>query len=280
MPAAAIAEQGFFSIARLIASSKVTRSIAAGACPCATPASQSDADGCAQEAARRTVAVTPVTYHGAFRMLLTTTYSTGMNARFRNVDAIMPPATAVPTECRASRPAPVANTSGMTPRMKASDVIRIGRSRMRAASTAASAIVSPRPRSCSANSTIENAVLRRQADQHDQTDLAVHIVDQPAAPLREQRAQNASGTDSRMMNGSVMLSYCAGERQVDEQQAQAEDHRRLAARLDLLERQPRPRVASCPAAGCGPTALHRLIAWPELKPGAAEPLISAERNRL
>src|ERR1044071_8668516 len=49
-----------------------------------------------------------------------------MNARFRNVDAIMPPATAVPTEWRASRPAPLANTSGMTPRMNASDVIRIG----------------------------------------------------------------------------------------------------------------------------------------------------------
>jgi len=84
---------------------------------------------------------------------LTTTYSTGMNKRFRNVDAIMPPATAVPTECRASLPAPLANTSGDTPRMNASEVIRIGRSRIRAASIAASTMDTPRPRSSSANCT-------------------------------------------------------------------------------------------------------------------------------
>ena len=77
-----------------------------------------------------------------------------MNARLRNVAAAMPPATAVPTECRASRPAPLATTSGMTPRMNASDVMRIGRSRIRAASTAASAISMPRSRSSSANCTI------------------------------------------------------------------------------------------------------------------------------
>jgi hypothetical protein len=70
------------------------------------------------------------------------------------VDASMPPATAVPTEWRASRPAPLATTSGITPSTKASEVMRIGLSRMRAASTAASAIDSPRPRNCSANSTI------------------------------------------------------------------------------------------------------------------------------
>jgi hypothetical protein len=41
--------------------------------------------------------------------------------------------------------------------MKASEVIRIGRRRIRAASTAASAIVRPRARSCSANSTMRIA---------------------------------------------------------------------------------------------------------------------------
>ena len=37
-----------------------------------------------------------------------TTYSTGMKMIDRNVDASMPPATAVPTELRAPAPAPVA----------------------------------------------------------------------------------------------------------------------------------------------------------------------------
>ena len=77
-----------------------------------------------------------------------------MNTTLRNVAKAMPPATAVPTECRPSWPAPSANASGSTPRMNASDVIRIGRSRMRAASMAASITDMPCRRSCSANSTI------------------------------------------------------------------------------------------------------------------------------
>src|SRR5476651_2313126 len=51
----------------------------------------------------------------------------------------MPLNTAVPNERRISDPAPVASTSGTTPRMKANEVIVIGRRRSRDASTAASA---------------------------------------------------------------------------------------------------------------------------------------------
>ena len=82
-----------------------------------------------------------------------------MKIRFRKVDTSIPPETAVPTEFRASRPAPLANTSGRTPRMNASEVIRIGRSRSLEASIAASTTPSPRARSCSANSTIRIAFL-------------------------------------------------------------------------------------------------------------------------
>ena len=73
--------------------------------------------------------------------------------------AIMPPKTVVPTEWRPAWPAPVARTRGTTPRMKANEVMRIGRRRMRAASTAASTMGSPRSRSCSANSTMRMAFL-------------------------------------------------------------------------------------------------------------------------
>ena len=54
-----------------------------------------------------------------------------------------------------------------------------------------------------------------------------------------------------------------------------------AARLDLLERQARPGVAEALAAAR--VRASRSIsasAWPELTPGAAAPLISADRNRL
>ncbi len=56
----------------------------------------------------------------------------------KSVTPNMPLKTAVPSERRISAPAPVAITSGTTPRMKAKEVIRIGRSRSREASTVAS----------------------------------------------------------------------------------------------------------------------------------------------
>src|ERR1700752_2980065 len=83
----------------------------------------------------------------------------GINKRFSVVAAIMPPNTVVPTETRPAAPAPVATISGTTPRINASEVIRIGRSRIRAASIAASIVLSPSSCSCSANSTIKIAFL-------------------------------------------------------------------------------------------------------------------------
>ncbi|MNU08366.1 hypothetical protein D3C72_2543760 [compost metagenome] len=55
----------------------------------------------------------------------------------------MPPNTTVPTENFDAAPAPEASTSGTTPRMKANEVIRIGRRRSLAASIAASWIDMP-----------------------------------------------------------------------------------------------------------------------------------------
>ena len=69
----------------------------------------------------------------------------------------MPANTPVPIEWRLAAPAPLASISGSTPRMNANDVMRIGRSRSRAASTAASRIDMPCPRSSFANSTIRIA---------------------------------------------------------------------------------------------------------------------------
>ena len=75
------------------------------------------------------------------------------------VAEIMPPATPVPMSCRLADPAPVLNASGITPRMNASDVIRIGRNRKCAASSVAS--IKPLPCACKslANSTMRMAFL-------------------------------------------------------------------------------------------------------------------------
>jgi hypothetical protein len=66
----------------------------------------------------------------------TTTKNVGTNSTARQVEAIIPENTVMPIDLRALAlaPAPLATTSGTTPRMKANDVIGIGRNRARAAS--------------------------------------------------------------------------------------------------------------------------------------------------
>ena len=68
----------------------------------------------------------------------TSSYSDGVKNMPRHVAASIPAKTVEPSDCRDAAPAPCANINGMTPMMNASDVIRIGRKRRRAASVAAS----------------------------------------------------------------------------------------------------------------------------------------------
>ena len=69
----------------------------------------------------------------------------------------MPEKTVMPITLRDSAPAPVAVSSGTTPRMKANAVIRIGRKRSLAAFSAASTSGFPWSNSIFANSTIRIA---------------------------------------------------------------------------------------------------------------------------
>src|SRR5690606_15392602 len=65
------------------------------------------------------------------------TKNRGTNGAAMKVAANIPPRTPVPIECREAAPAPLEIASGTTPRMKASEVMTIGRRRSRAASSAA-----------------------------------------------------------------------------------------------------------------------------------------------
>ena len=58
----------------------------------------------------------------------------------------IPAKTAIPNEIRLAAPAPVDMTNGKTPRIKANEVMRIGRKRTLPASRAASAIGFPAAR--------------------------------------------------------------------------------------------------------------------------------------
>lgn len=68
----------------------------------------------------------------------TTTKNTGTKKMARTVAVTIPPITPVPTAFCAPEPAPELITSGITPRINAVDVIRIGRRRIRTASSVAS----------------------------------------------------------------------------------------------------------------------------------------------
>jgi hypothetical protein len=119
---------------------------------------------------------------------------TGMKKIDRNVDATMPPATAVPTEFRGRRAAPVATASGSTPRMNANDVIRIGADGCAADSTAASMIDSPFSRSCSANSTIRSSSsppIRSGEPDH----LTEDVIGETAHELCAERSQHGQRHD-------------------------------------------------------------------------------------
>ena len=83
----------------------------------------------------------------------------------------MPLKTAIPSERRISAPAPEAIIKGMTPKMNANEVMRIGRSRSREASFVASKAERPSQVQLLGIFDHEDRILARQPDQHDQADL-------------------------------------------------------------------------------------------------------------
>ena len=90
---------------------------------------------------------------------ITTTKNSGTKKIASTVADIIPPMTAVPSACCAPEPAPEPITIGNTPSVNASEVIKIGRKRSRAASIAASLADLPWVTSSLANSMIKIAFL-------------------------------------------------------------------------------------------------------------------------
>ena len=121
----------------------------------------------------------------------------------------MPKNTAVPSAWRSSAPAPIAQTSGVTPRMKANEVIRIGRSRSRVASTAASHRLRPMSSSCRANSTIRMAFLAASPISTTKPTWVRMLLSCPRKMTPVMAATRHIGTIRITASGSVRLSYCA-----------------------------------------------------------------------
>ncbi len=101
-----------------------------------------------------------------------------MKIRPKTVTPIIPKKTAVPSACRSSAPGAARDQpAAPTPRMKAKLVIRIGRRRGRAASTAASIGDGPSPLlRLLGELDDQDRILGGERDQHDQADLGQDIV--------------------------------------------------------------------------------------------------------
>ena len=156
---------------------------------------------------------------------------------------IIPPNTVVPTECRPFSPAPVATTSGTTPRINASEVIKIGRNRIVAACTADSISGIPRSPQLFGKFHDQNRVLARQAQPaspvptwQNTSFCSPRIHCAPSAP------SSAIGTASSTMNGSTKLSYCAESVRYTTSVPSPNRISEVAARLQFLQRQPGPAV--------------------------------------
>ena len=122
------------------------------------------------------------------------------------VAASIPVITTVPRICRAIAPAPVAIHSGIMPKMNANDVMRIGRRRSRAPSSAASTSCRPFLISSRANSTMRMAFFAARP-----MSIAKPIWAKiPRSKLRSKRPRKAprtaTGTDRSTENGRDQLS--------------------------------------------------------------------------
>ena len=190
-------------------------------------------------------------------------------ARPARVAASMPLNTAVPSEWRAAEPAPLATISGTTPRMNANEVIRIGRKRRRAPASAASAIGRFSFSALHAGEFHdENGVLRRQSQQHDQADLHVDVVHQPAQQRAEKRAEDSHRQPQKHAERNRPAL-------VQRRQHQEHEHQRQARRSAPARRRPPPLLVGqpCPleaearrAASPSPAAPSRPAPAPSSRP--------------
>ena len=155
----------------------------------------------------------------------------------------MPKNTAVPRAWRISAPAPVASASGTTPKMKANDVIRIGRSRVLRRLHRRIEAVGAAFLRLLGEFDDQDCVLRGKADQDHEADLGqdvvVHAAQQNAADRRKQAHRHDQDHRERKQHALVLR----GEQQEHEHDGQTESHDGGIAGDLLLQRNLGPFVA-------------------------------------
>src|SRR5215813_12148248 len=161
-------------------------------------------------------------------------YKAGVKSRPKPVTPSIPKSTAVPSDCRISAPAPVATTSGATPRMNENEVIRIGRRRVRAACTAASPEATPSSSFWRANSTIRIASLDGQADENNKADLCQDIDRHASYEQPCDRCEQAHRHDQDDRQRQLPVFVLRDQDQKHEESGCPEDENGGGATLSLL----------------------------------------------
>src|SRR3984893_9100560 len=120
--------------------------------------------------------------------------------------------------------------------MKAKEVMRIGRSLVRAANTAASNRVFLCSSACLANSTIRMAFLGGETNKHDKADLNEYIAIQPSIGDANHRGKHAHRNNQDDSERQQPAFVKRGEKQKNEDHGEPEgDKSRVAGKFFLQD---------------------------------------------
>ena len=143
----------------------------------------------------------------------------------------MPPTMVVPTERRPSAPAPVAKTSGSDAENERERGHQDGAEPQLRGLDGGFGDGSSLGAQLFGELHDQNGVFGREADEHDQADLAVDIVGHAAQRHQAECAEHGHGHCQQDDEGQREALVLGREREIDDQDAEAEDDERLAGRI-------------------------------------------------
>ena len=149
-------------------------------------------------------------------------------------------------------------TSGTTPKMKASDVIRIGRSRRRAASTAAAPAIAAQILELLGKLDDQDRILRREPISTMKPTWVRMLLSCPRSTTPVIEAMRHIGHDEDHRKWQRHALVLGGQHQEHEHHRKHEGKDRSVARPQLLEGKRRPLIAEAIGQRLGGELLHDL----------------------
>ena len=150
------------------------------------------------------------------------------------VPTSIPLTSMIPMLFRAPAPGPVASTSGKCPTTVAAVVIKIGRSRVPAASMMASQFLLSRFLEMIGELDNQDAVLRDQTHQRNQSDLAVDVQRRETQEREQQRAGNRQRNGTCQDNERIAEAFeLRREHEINQNRRQQESAEKAATLSEL-----------------------------------------------